>query len=153
MKSIKIVRKIAGGLVLGASLFLVPVNSFAAVEFDVVAIEDRISDLVASYGVDPVVAAKAAISEAVRAALAANPGYPGGAEALQQDIMDALAAMELEGLDITDILLAGNHGLGNEIDPEIEAYEAAGTNARNHALTRGLLAYGPGEPVRPASGI
>ncbi len=149
------IKKVAGGLILAAALFLVPVNSFAVVEFDVVGIEEQVADLVASYGVDPVVATKTAIAQAVRATLAANPGYPGGSEVLQQDIMDALAALEIEGLDIADILLAGNHGLGNEIDPEIEAYESAGTNARNNALTRGLIAYGPGEeiPVRPASSI
>jgi hypothetical protein len=118
-------------LVAGCLALFTATASQAAIEFDVEAIEAEIAEAVA-LGADPVIAAKAAVANAVRTIISANPEYTGGEEALNADILEALAALEVTGLDTTDLLLAGSHGLGLELDGALEAYEAfAAANPRN----------------------
>jgi hypothetical protein len=146
-------QKIMCIISLGVALVLFSgASSFAAIEFNVEAIEAEIAAAVAA-GEEPVLAAKTAVANAVKAILAENPDYPGGIEALQLDILDALAGLNITGLDLADVLLAGNHALGITIDPAIEAYEAAttpGAQGRARARTQGGNAYGPGG--KPANG-
>lgn len=132
-------------------------NSVAAVVLDAAAIEADIAAAVAA-GDEPAIAAKNAVASAVQAVMAANPDYPGGMEALQTDILDALAGLNITGMDTADILVAGNHAMGITIDPALEAYEAArgnqpvnpGFQGRERARARGGNAYGPGG--KPANG-
>ncbi len=150
-------QKIMCVVSLGVALVLFSgANSFAAVELNVEAIEAEVAAAVAA-GDDPVLAAKTAVVNAVKTILAENQEYPGGLEALQLDILDALAGLNITGLDLADILLAGNHALGITIDPAIEAYEAAtpaatapGAQGRARARAQGGNAYGPGG--KPANG-
>lgn len=140
-------------VLLGISLNVAIAQS--AVSFDVETIEKEIVQAV-NDGQDPVLAAKAAVANAVRAIIAANPDYPGGEEALTEAIFEALDALTIPGLDDTDLLLAANHALGITVDPELEAYEspipgalAPVTTARN---VNGPV-YGPRANVIRASPI
>lgn len=143
-------KRILEILVLGGFVLLFT-SSFAsaAIEFDVPAIEAQIATAVAN-GADPVVAAKAAVADAVRVIVAANPNYPGGQEALFADILAAIATLKITGLDDTDLLISANHALGIATDPALEAYEAPGAQGRANARNRGGNAYGPGG--KPANG-
>lgn len=126
--------------------FLVAANvttSFAEVTIDVDAIEAEIATAVAT-GADPVIAAKGVVANAVRAIVAANPNYPGGLEALQRDILAALAEITITGLDDTDLFVSANYAFGNTQDAALEAYEAPGAQGRANARNRGGNAYGPG---------
>ncbi len=125
-------------------------HSLAAIEFDIDAIEAEITSAVAA-GEEPVLAAKNAVANAVRAVAAANPDYPGGTDTLNAAIMEALANYKITGLDDTDLLLSGNHALGISIDPDLEAYEAPGAKGRANARNRGGNAYGPGGKPKPGS--
>jgi hypothetical protein len=146
-------------LLLGFGIALVlfsGVSSFAAVEFNVAAIEAQITAAIAA-GEEPEVAAKGAVVNAVKDVKEANADYPGGPEALNLAILDALAGLNITGLDTADTLLTGNHALGLQVDTALEAYEAEGgqgspgergrTNAGNH----GGNAYGPGGKPQPGS--
>lgn len=124
--------------------------SFAAVQFNVATIEAEAATAVAA-GQDPVLASKNAVANAVRALVEANPDYPGGREALNAAILEALASLKIAGLDDTDLFVSANHGLGLTVDPSLEAYQAApGAQGRANARNRGGNAYGPGG--KPASG-
>ena len=123
--------------------------SLAAVQFNVATIEAEAAAAVAA-GQDPVLASKNAVANAVRALVAANPEYPGGREALNAAILEALATLKITGLDDTDLFVSANHGLGLTIDPSLEAYEAPGAQGRGNAQNRGGNAYGPGG--KPKSG-
>ncbi len=148
---LKWVRKAVNVLAITVSLLLLTsVVSFAAIEFDTDAIEARIVAAVAG-GADPALAAKEAVANAVRTIVAANPEYPGGKEALNAAIIEALGDITIEGLDDTDLFVAANHALGNKIDAALEAYEAPGAAGRENARGRGGNAYGPGGKPRPGS--
>jgi len=124
--------------------------AFAAVEFDVEAIEAEIVAAVET-GADPVVAAKSAVANAVRRIVAANPDYPGGDQALREAIFEALANLKITGLDDTDLYVSANHALGNSVDPALEAYEGPGSQGRLKAKNRGGDSYGPGGKPKPGS--
>jgi hypothetical protein len=132
------------------------ISSFAAITFDVQAIEAEIASAVAA-GDEPYVAAKNAVADAVRAIVAANPDYPGGPEALNAAIIEALVNYNITGLDDTDLLVAANHALGIAVDPAIEAYEGPGAQGRENARNRGGninrdgTPYGPGGKPQPGS--
>ncbi len=144
-------EKILSILSLGILLVLfTSAISFAAIEFDVEAIEAEVATAVAA-GDDPVIAAKNAVVNAVRAIVAANPNYPGGTDALNAAIIEALANYKITGLDDTDLLISANHALGISVDTALEAYEAPGAEGRANARARGGNAYGPGGKPRPGS--
>lgn len=127
--------------------------SFAAVQFNVATIEAEAATAVAA-GQDPVLASKNAVANAVRALVAANPDYPGGREALNADILEALKTLKITGLDDTDLYVSANHGLGLTADPALEAYQPApGAQGRANAQNRGGNAYGPGGKPRSGSPI
>lgn len=132
----KNVEKVFIILSLGMVLVLGSLSSvLAAIEFDSAAIEAEIAAAVAD-GADPEVAAKTAVANAVEEVVAANPDYPGGEEALNQAILDALGGLNITGLDVADMIAAANHGLGIEADSAIEAYEAAAAPATRGARPR-----------------
>lgn len=152
-------QKIMMLLSFGVTLILFSgVSSFAAIEFNIEAINAEITAAVAA-GEEPALAAKNVVANAVRAVVAANPEFPGGPDALNLAILDALAGLNITGLDTADILVAGNHALGLEIDSALEAYEAAGgpgqtapgAAGRANARNRGGNAYGPGGKPQPGS--
>jgi hypothetical protein len=144
-------QKILQVLTLGATLLLLTGTvSFAAIQFNVPAIEAEVAAAVAA-GQDPVLASKNAVANAVRAIVAANPEYPGGREALNAAILEALATLKITGLDDTDLFVSANHGLGLTVDPALEAYEAPGAQGRENARNRGGNAYGPGGKPKPGS--
>ncbi len=148
----QILRKLLNLLLFAGILSLfAATTSQAAIEFDVEAIEAEITAAVA-LGADPVIAAKAAVASAVRRIISANPEYTGGVEALYADILEALATLEIPGLDDTDLLLAGNHAMGQNIDGALEAYEGfAAANARN--LAPGIIGLSGASTVVNAAGV
>lgn len=122
--------------------------SLAAIVFDgeaIGAIEAEIAALVAA-GETPELAAKIALANAVEAILAENPDYPGGLEALQADIFEAISKLQLPGMSFVDMQIVASHALGISTDAAIEAYEQSGRGAqgRENARNRGGNAYGPG---------
>jgi hypothetical protein len=129
-------------MVAGGLSFFAATTSQAAIEFDVAAIEAEIVTAVAQ-GADPVLAAKSAVAQAVRAIIAANPDYPGGQEALFADIFDALALLQITGLDDTDLFVAANHAMGISIDAALEAYEISGRSNAPEARALGPAGAGP----------
>jgi hypothetical protein len=135
-------------MVIVALVLLTETAALAKVEFNVDVIETEIVAAVAA-GADPVLAAKQAVVNAVRAIIEANPDYPGGREALRIAIFEALADLKITGLDDTDLYVSANHALGNTIDPELEAYEppSSGPNAKNKSGG----SYGPGGKPKPGS--
>ena len=139
-------------LVAGGLAFFAATTSQAAIEFDVAAIEAEIVAAVAQ-GADPFLAAQSAVAEAVRAIIAANPDYPGGLEALNADIFDALALLQITGLDDTDLFVAANHAMGINIDEALEAYEIAGRSNAPAARVLGPAGAGPETFTDPASPI
>jgi len=122
--------------------------SFAAIEFDVDAIEAEIVVAVVD-GVDPIIAAKEAVTNAIRAIISQNPNYPGGTQALNDAIFEALAKLHITGLDDTDLFIAVNHALGNTTDPALEAYESSRQSTTPKNV--GSRTYGPGGKPQPAS--
>ncbi|BCL61175.1 hypothetical protein DGMP_18680 [Desulfomarina profundi] len=130
-------------------VFLTSVFSFAAVEFDVSAIEAEIVTAVAG-GADPVLAAKEAVAKAVRDIVTRNPNYPGGQQALSAAIMQALENITITGLDDTDLFVSANHALGKSVDPALEAYEGPGNRAGRPPRNRPGT-FGPGGKPRPGS--
>lgn len=107
-------------------------------------------------GADPKVAAKSAVANVVKTIMAIDADYSGGQEALALDILDALAGETIAGLDVADILVAGNHALGNTVDTEIEAYESPNTGTQQATQARQRIqntsgnTYGPGG--KPSNG-
>ncbi|MFC1830816.1 hypothetical protein ACFL0S_02195 [Thermodesulfobacteriota bacterium] len=131
--------------------------SFAEIEIDVKAIEAEITAGIAA-GDNPELAAKNAIASAVWGLLEAHPNFTGGVQALNTAILEAMSRVQITGLDDTDLLLAVNHALGNNIDPSLEGYRKSNNNnpgyqGRNNARLHGGHAYGPGGKPGPASGI
>ncbi len=147
---LKWTRKVVNVLVITVSLLLLTsVVSFAAIEFDTDAIETKIVAAVAG-GADPALAAKEAVANAVRAIVAANPDYPGGKEALNAVIIEALGNIKIKGLDDIDLFVAANHALGNKLDAALEAYETPGAEGRGGEGGPGLGPAGkplPGSPT------
>ena len=142
--------KIVQVWIMAASLvFLTSIFSFAAIEFDVSAIEAEIVTAVAA-GADPVLAAKEAVAKAVREIVAQNPDYPGGPEALSAAIMEALENITITGLDDTDLFVSANHALGKSVDPALEAYEGPG-NHRGRPPRNRPGNFGPGGKPQPGS--
>jgi len=132
-------------------IFLFNTVSFGAVVFDVEAIDAEITAAIAA-GEDPVLAAKGAVANAVRGIVAENPSYPGGQQALNAAIFDALASLKITGLDDTDLFVAANHALENSIDSALEAYE----KPESQGINRGPIggddpAFNPSGSPSPAS--
>lgn len=150
MKSEKIFKIIQIVLISIGLVLLVNTVSFSAVVFDVDAIEAEITAAIAA-GEDPVLAAKGAVANAVRTIVAANPNYPGGRQALNAAVLDALAYLKITGLDDTDLLISANHALGNTVDSALEAYENPETRGGPSGGTIGGDDFGPSGPSGPGS--
>jgi len=131
-------------------VLLVNTVSFSAIAFDVDAIDTEITAAIAS-GDDPVLAAKSAVANAVRAIVAANPNYPGGQQALNAAILEALTYLKITGLDDTDLFISANHALGNTVDSALEAFEKPDTRGGPSGGTIGGDEFGPSGPSAPGS--
>lgn len=154
VKMMKLVKLV---ILAGVFVFVTGNAALAEVKLDGPAIEAKIAAAVAN-GEDPELSAKNAVADAVRAVVASNPDYPGGEEALQAAIFDAIAGLQITGLDDTDLLISTNHALGISVNPELRAYEAPGTqNAgpavreRVKAKNKGGNTYGLGGKPKPGS--
>jgi len=153
----KRISRYVSAMVLGCAFALLCASSsLAAIEFDSAAIEAEVAAAVAA-GEDPTLAAKNAIAEAVKVIVAANENYPGGTEALNAAILDAIGGLSISGIDAVDALVAANYALGLSTDPALEAYQAPGAGPGNHgqqgrdrARNQNGHAYGPGG--KPANG-
>ena len=138
--------------VLGTLTFLGATVSQATIEFDRKAIEAEITAAVAA-GAKPNIAAKAAVANAVRSALAKNNHYPGGRQALSAEILKSVDRLNVPGLNRNDRRPAARHGMGITVDPALAAYEAPGEAGRRNARERGGKAYGRRGCQPPASPI
>ena len=155
-------QKVLQTLILAVSVILMTSTfSLAEVTFDQTAIEAEIAAAIAA-GVEPELAAKQAIANAVLAIKEANPDYVGGEDALNTDIFNALASLNIAGLDDTTAILAANHALGNSVDPALEAsgqgkgqgqgqQNQGGLRGRENAQNQGGNAYGPSGKPKPGS--
>jgi hypothetical protein len=150
MKSEKIFKIIQIVLISIGLVLLVNTVSFSAVVFDVDAIDAEITAAIVT-GEDPVLVAKGAVANAVRAIVAANPNYPGGQQALNAAILDALTYLKITGLDDTDLFISANHALGNTVDSALEAFEKPETRSGPSGGTIGGDDFGPSGPSVPGS--
>lgn len=101
--------------------------SWCAVSFDEGTINAQLQEAAANGATTEELEEMASllILAAIDAQVLANEGEYADTDALNQAVLDALGSLNIDGLDTADLVSAGNHGLGLQIDTQLEAYETA----------------------------